>query len=416
MLSVTDALNIVLREVKVGLAESITLTKGLGRILAEELSTPEDSPPFDKALMDGFAVRVAAKHSPPFPSGATTVSFQIAETITAGNPPVIALQDGLASRIMTGAPLPEGCNCVVPIELTQFDESRPESVTIPRTAMSVEAHLMRRGTAALAGSVLLRAGTRLQPQQIAALAEFGMATIVVQSQPRVAVLATGDELTAVDQPLAPGRIRNSNEPMLLAQISAAGGLPVALGSVKDNIPEIQTGVQRGLQHDILLLTGGVSAGILDLVPQQLLAAGVKQIFHGVHMKPGKPLWFGCHHHDNRRCLVFGLPGNPVSTLACFELFVRPALQKFCGMPPGTVPAKATLEGSIQVKGNRPVYHPVKVTIRTGQLTAVLVPWSGSSDLRATVDANGMALLLPEHGPYQPGEMVEVWLWGDQRLL
>lgn len=416
MHSVSDALSIILDHVRPGMAEPVSLRSSLSRVLAESLAVPHDSPLFDKSLMDGFAVCVTTNRTTLSQPKAASSTFQVAEVVTAGNLPTVTLTEDIATRIMTGAPLPSGCNCVVPIEQVQFDEAHPETVTIPHAALKAEACLIRRGSSALAGSTLLEQGLRLQPQQLAALAEFGFGTIKVKARPRVAVLATGDELTSIDEPLTPGQIRNSNEPMLIAQIEACDAVPTPLGIARDEVQQLQAGIQNGLQHDFFLLTGGVSAGILDLVPQQLKLAGVKPILHGVKMKPGKPLWFGVHETGDHRCLVFGLPGNPVSSLACFELFVRPALQKFSGLASQETPLTATLVGSARVSGNRPVYHPAKISISAGQLTVRQVPWSGSSDLKATVDANGMMLLHSEHGPYAEGEIVEIWLWGDQRLI
>jgi len=415
MLSVSAALAAVIHEVQAGPTESLDLTSGLSRILAVDLTVPHDSPPFDKALMDGFAVCVRGE---PAREGSVNPQFftlPVVETITAGRVPSVTIHEQLASRIMTGALLPPGCNCIVPIEETQFDERQPDRVAIPASAMRADANVMRKGTAAIRGSALLSAGTRLQPQHIAALAEFGIDSLTVRRQPRVAVLATGDELIPFQQPLEPGRIRNSNEPMLIAQVTASDAVPVSLGIARDEQSQLQSCIQRGLLQDFFLLTGGVSAGLLDLVPQELKKAGVRQIFHGVHMKPGKPLWFGTFDSGQHRCLVFGLPGNPVSSLACFELFVRPALEEFSGRTAASSRLVAFLSASTQVKGNRPVYQPVAVSVEDGRLSARPVTWSSSSDLRATVEANGMALLLPEHGRYSAGEMVEIRLWGDQRL-
>jgi molybdopterin molybdotransferase len=416
MLSVADALNLILPQVQESTSESIPLQQGLSRILSEHLLVPNDSPPFDKALMDGFAVVVDQTALQSQSTESACVTFEVCETITAGQSPSLALRPGLATRIMTGAVLPEGCTCVVPIEQTQFAESRPETVTISASMLFPEANLMRRGTAAKAGSVLLSAGTRLQPQQIAALAEFGYSQLDVRRRSRVAVLATGDELISVDQPLTAGKIRNSNEPMLLSQIEASGAVPISLGIARDTESALRAGIEEGLQYDFLLLTGGVSAGLLDLVPQQLTAAGVKAVFHGVHMKPGKPLWFGLRDRGDSRCLVFGLPGNPVSSLTCYELFVRPAVRKQCGARLPAMQPSAILTDQISIRGNRPVYQPVFVSLDSGRLIAQPVPWSGSSDLRATVDANGMALLSPEVKEYRAGDCVDVWLWGDQRLV
>jgi molybdopterin molybdotransferase len=451
VLSVADAVRQVLEHAQSMPIEEVGLSAALGRILAAELTTSHDSPPFDKALMDGFAVQAPAlspqgvetksgqtlassateEVSQTLASSATTdvgqtlvssateeVTLRVLETITAGRLPTMSLDRRTASRIMTGAMLPEGCNCVVPVEQSRYDETM-QSVVLPSAALKPEAHVMRRGTAATAGSTLLKSGVCLQPQHIAALAEFGHASVPAVRRPRVAILATGDELVNADHPLEPGKIRNSNEPMLVAQVWTARGVPVALGIAPDDEDFLSQLITEGLQHEVLLLTGGVSAGILDLVPKQLLSHGVQKVFHGVHMKPGKPLWFGYRDMSivggRHRCLVFGLPGNPVSSLACFELFVRPALRALSGQQPAG-PMQARLTRDFTVKGNRPVYQPVKIRLQDGALCAEPVAWSASSDLKATVDANGMALFLPESGGYAAGQTVDIWIWGHSALI
>ncbi len=410
MLSVIDALAIVLSKALPVISESVALTAALNRVLAVDLLTPHDSPPFHKSLMDGFAVTTSAADDQEM------IRLAVVETITAGMVPSKAVTTKNAVRIMTGATLPANCDCVVPIEQVQFDEDAPDHVVIPRGSIFAEANLMRQGSAARKGTQLLTAGTQLQPQQIAALAEFGQSCVPVYRRPTVAVLATGDELIACDQPLRPGAIRNSNEPMLMSQAATCGACPVSLGVARDTVAEISLGIQQGLEHDVLLLSGGVSAGTLDLVPQQLAAAGVEQIFHGVNMKPGKPLWFGTRHRESRTTLVFGLPGNPVSSLVCFELCVRPALRKVSGStsqnPSGLA---ARLSQSFAVKGSRPVYQPAVISIHDGQILVRPIAWNGSSDLKATVEANGMALLSSAHGPYTAGDLVPVWFWGDGRI-
>jgi len=410
MLSVSDALAFVLSKALLGASETVQLSTALHRVLAVDLLTPHDSPPFHKSLMDGFAVTTSAAHDQEM------VRLAVVETITAGMVPSKAVTINNAVRIMTGATLPANCDCVVPIERVRFNEAAPDHVDIPRDAIFAEANLMRQGSAARQGSQLLAAGTQLQPQQIAALAEFGQARVSVYLRPTVAVLATGDELIACDQPLRPGAIRNSNEPMLLAQAATCGACPVALGVAPDTVADLSRGIQQGLEQDVLLLSGGVSAGTLDLVPQQLAAAGVEQIFHGVDMKPGKPLWFGIRRGASRTTLVFGLPGNPVSSLVCFELFVRPALRKMSGIahqnPAGLA---ARLSQAYAVKGSRPVYQPAVISVHEGQLHVRPVAWNGSSDLKATVEANGMALMSSAHGLYSAGELVPIWFWGDGRI-
>jgi len=412
MLSVNDALALVLDLALPSASESVDLADALHRILAVELRTPHDSPPFDKSLMDGFAVATSA-----LKSDNEFLQFAVVETITAGMVPLNTITATTATRIMTGALLPSGCDCVVPIERAQFNETSPDFVIIQRADVCSEANLMRQGGAARQGSPLLAAGTRLQPQQIAALAEFGHARLTVNVQPSVAVLATGNELIPFNEPLRPGAIRNSNEPMLLAQVSTCGGVPVSLGVAQDTAQDLSTRIQHGLKHDVLLLSGGVSAGTLDLVPRQLAAAGVEQVFHGVDMKPGKPLWFGIRRSESRSTLVFGLPGNPVSSLVCFELFVRPALQKISGIQLREARRlTAAVRQPFTVNGSRPVYQPSEISVHDGQLVVRPVPWNGSSDLRATVEANGMALMSSAHGDYVAGDVVPVWFWGDQVRL
>ena len=417
MLSVTDALAMVLTQATPVTSENLPLQKALRRVLAVDLQTPHDSPPFDKSLMDGFAVTTLANSDSALHRDPEFIKLNVVETVTAGMIPSKTVTEATAVRIMTGAALPAGCDCVVPIERTQFDEAAPHVVSIPRAAFFAESCLMRQGGAAKKGTKLIAAGTRLQPQQIAALAEFGEACVPVFRHPTVAVLATGDELIPFDEPLQPGAIRNSNEPMLMAQAATCDATPISLGVARDNVDELSQRIQQGLQHDVLLLSGGVSAGTLDLVPQQLAAAGVEQIFHGIDMKPGKPLWFGIRRSESRTTLVFGLPGNPVSSLVCFELFVRPALSKISGIVTETLQGlTARLSEPFTANGSRPVYQPGFISVCSGTLRFRPVPWNGSSDLRATIEANGMALLSSAHGPYNADDTVPVWFWGDGRIL
>ncbi len=411
MLNVSDAVDAVLSETHLTPLETVSIENSAGRILAGEILASHDSPPFDKSLMDGFAVASSSFEGQPDDG---TIRMEVVATLTAGQQCQLAVSRRTAIRIMTGAILPAGADCVVPIEQTIFDEQNPREVSISRSSVSPEACVLRQGAAAKAGSCLLREGRRISAQQLATLAEFGIDRISVRQRPSVAVLATGNELVSGSQPLRPGQIRNSNEPMLIAQTRQSDGLPVALGIARDDQTELRQRIQTGLQNDILLLTGGVSAGTLDLVPAQLAEAGVRRVFHGIQMKPGKPLWFGVFERDGHRCLVFGLPGNPVSSLVCFELFVRTAIRKMIGYSdPKPQACLAMLDQPIRVGGNRPVYHPVSVRAGRTGLRAEIIPWSGSSDLRATADANAMALLVPEHGPYNTDDRVPVFFWNTE---
>lgn len=404
MLTVDEALDQILSHVDTVASQGRPLSESLDHILAEDLVTPHDSPPFDKSMMDGFAVSANG-------FGVGDVRLSVGELITAGTVPGHPLTQGFAARIMTGAPIPEGANCVVPIEKTVFDESAPETVTVSADHVAADQNILRQGAAAQQGSLLMSSGVRLQPQHIAVLAEFGVAEVPVHRQPAVAVLATGDELLSYEEPLTPGRIRNSNEPMLVNQIRRACGVPQALGVARDNRNALKQAITKGLQNDFLLLSGGVSAGTLDLVPSELRAAGVDQIFHRIQMKPGKPLWFGKLRDDEHTCYVFGLPGNPVSSMICFEAFVRTALRKFSGQSVADPPREAAiLTQEVAVRGNRETWFPAQVHTEGGQLLCTTVRWGGSADLRSTADANGMAILPPRPEAWKAGELVDVVRW------
>lgn len=406
MRTVAEALSQILECVEPAAHDLTFLPDCLMRVLAADLQVPHDSPPFDKSMMDGFAV-----NSTSLQNTSEKARLAVLETLTAGNIPTQPVTAGCATRIMTGAAVPEGADCVVPIERVQFDESAPEHVTVFLQDVSSERHILRRGRLAVAGDTLLNRGVVIEPQHIAVLAEFGMAKLPVSAIPRVAVLATGDELLPFDAPLTPGHIRNSNEPMLVSQIQRASAKPVALGIAADNAEQLSSRIRAGLECDFLLLSGGVSAGTLDLVPAQLEAAGVVEVFHKIAMKPGKPLWFGMRKTQQHTCWVFGLPGNPVSSMICFELFVRPALRQFRGQPhPGPQPLQATLQSDVRVRGNRVTYYPAVLGAVEAGFQVRPVDWGGSADLRSTAQANSMCILEPRENAWAAGEVVPVIPW------
>ncbi len=396
MLSVAEALHKVLGQCRPLPPLRMPLwPDALGRVLAEDVASDLDMPPFDKALMDGYAV-----HSEDLASG--TATLRVVEEITAGQTPKRAVAAGQASRIMTGAPMPEGADAVVMVERTrQLDDGR---VAIDSRAFP-GMNMLTRGREMTAGEVVLRAGSVLRPQEVGVLATVGRTEALLIPPPRVGVLPTGDEL--VDPPAlpGPGQIRNSNAPMLLAQAARAGGAPRTLGIARDNLDSLRALVNEGLQtSDILILSGGVSAGKLDLVPQVLQEAGVTPHFHKVRLKPGKPLFFGTRGEGADQRLVFGLPGNPVSSFVCFELFLRPAIRALAGhanieLPRGT----ARLAGEFSHDSDRPTYHPG--WLDAGEVKAV--PWFGSADLRAFLRANALLVLPPGQRKYQPGDEVDV---------
>lgn len=409
MLNVTEALRRICATVSPSPTQSESLLDALGTILASDIVSTGDSPPFDKSMMDGFAVRFADLTS-------ESVVLDITGEILAGQVADQSLPAGAACRIMTGAPIPQGADSVIPVELTEMvDETRVRLNLSqpPRAGWNV----ILTGSNMKAGENVISAGTLVRPQEVALLAEMGFARVEVRRPPRVAILATGDELVDVDETPGPGQIRNSNAIMLAAQVRAAGAEPVVLGIARDNPDELRAKILQGLSADFLCLSGGVSAGQRDLVPQELASANVQEVFHKVAMKPGKPVWFGTRNSpDCPPCHVFGLPGNPVSSMVCFELFVKTALRCFSGVPsPEPQLIEAVLQQEFSQRGDREVWFPAYVQISQGEVQVTPTGWKGSSDLRSTVEANSSVVFPPGERTYLPGESLQVLLWSGSHL-
>jgi molybdopterin molybdotransferase len=237
----------------------------------------------------------------------------------------------------------------------------------------------------------------------------GRVSVRVVPRPRVAILATGNELVPLEVVPGAGHIRNSNSPMLAAQVQAAGGAAAELGIARDTADELRTLIGIGLEADVLLVSGGVSAGVLDLVPGVLAELGVREVFHKISLKPGKPLWFGVRAAEAGDRLVFGLPGNPVSSLVCFELFVRPALAALAGRAGGLVESTALLACEFVHRGERPTYHPARVSSEAGRQVVEPARWKGSGDLAALAGANALACFPSGDRTHAAGEAIRVLL-------
>jgi molybdopterin molybdotransferase len=397
MLSVAEAQAVVLQHARALPARTVPLDQAaLGRVLAEDVASDLDMPPFDKALMDGFAVRAAD-----LPEGRGVLA--VVEEILAGQTPTKALGAGQAARIMTGAPIPAGADAVVIVERTRpADGSRVEiEDKPPRPGQNI----LYRGREMSRGETVLQAGAVLRPQEFGLLASVGRTAAHVHPAARVAVLPTGDEVVPAAEVPGPGQIRNSNGAMLLAQACRAGALPRLLDIAGDRLDSLRPLVAEGLRSDVLVLSGGVSAGKADLVPGVLAELGVEAHFHKVAMKPGKPVffgtWRGADEKGENRCLVFGLPGNPVSSMVCFELFVRPAIRRLGGhaeLGPWLVTARLTED--FQYRTDRPTYYPARLEPDEAGWRVRPVPWFGSADLRGLTRAN--ALLVMAVGDHRLG--------------
>jgi molybdopterin molybdotransferase len=395
MLSVAEATALVFEHARPLEPITAQLESALGLVLAEAVVSDLDMPPFDKAMMDGYAVRSVDFNS-------DSVELEVVEEITAGRTPSRSFVSGQAARIMTGAPTPSGADAVVMVERSEaLDGGARVRISGPVTKGQ---HIQPRARELRRGETVLSAGVVLRPQEIALMAMVGRSDAKVLPAPEVAVLSTGDELVGPEVAPGPSQIRNSNGPMLLAQVARAGARPRSLGIARDRTDELRERICEGLRSPVLILSGGVSAGKLDLVPGVLTELGVVPHFHKVTMKPGKPVFFGTKNHGAERTLVFGLPGNPVSAYVSFELFVRPALDVLRGRPASEPRfVSAALAEDYGYSTDRPTYHPAKLV--EGRVHPIV--WHGSPDLRALTLANALVLLpLGEH-VHRAGETLPV---------
>ena len=408
MISVDEAFELIRQIVQPLPPEQTPLLSTVGRFLLDPVSADIASPPHDKSMMDGFAIRASD-----WSAGA---EFQIGETIIAGAVPSQPLGPMHAAQIMTGAPLPEGADAVVMVELAEVKNE--QTVTFQIESIAAEHHILRTGANFSKGQHLFDARHCVRPSDIGLLAEVGVSQARVGGLPTVAVLPTGDELVSCDQTPGPGHIRNSNGPLLLAMLTASGLIGMDLGIGRDNEDDLTAKIKLGLQHDVLILSGGVSAGQKDLVPGVLKSLGVEEVFHKVKVKPGKPIWLGVRKpsgNQSRATIVFGLPGNPVSSLVGYQLFVRCCLRILAGG--GTElaqPKQALLSRDHQTRGNRPTYWPGRM-ILSNDCESKVEPlnWNGSSDLLALGQADGLIFFSEEEHDHAAGKQVSFYAFSAQ---
>ena len=403
MISIDEALQWVMSHTQPPAAVEVPLTDSCGLVLDEDVASDIDSPPHDKSLVDGYALRSEDLTAP-------TAVLRVIEEVTAGAVPGRTVISGTATRIMTGAPIPLGADAVVKVEDTTSVDS--SSVCIETSGVLAGTHILSQAASLRRGDLILRRGTCIRPIEIGILAEIGRALVAVRPRPQVAVVATGNELVPVGEVPQPGQIRNSNAPMLSAMAEACGAIASDLGICADDTSLLRQTIERGLERDVLVLSGGVSAGVLGLGPKGLRDCGVQETFHKVNLKPGKPLWFGVlPQSEGSDKLVFGLPGNPVSSLVCFHLFVRPAIGVLAGEHPNLVTpgpicrAKLSLEYSH--RSDRPTYAPARATERDEELWVEPLQWHGSADLATLARANCLLVLPGKEAKYPTGSLVEI---------
>lgn len=383
--------------------EEIAADAAQGRVLQEEVRADQDYPPFDKALMDGYAVVAADLETAPR-------TLRVLEEILAGADParLRRVTPGTASRIMTGAPIPPGADAVLMVEETETVPGDPEAVRALRAVKAGDS-LARRGDDTRAGTALLLSGEFIGPGEIAVLAAAGRTRVIVGRRPRVAVLPTGDELVEPGRPPGPGRIRNSNGPLLMALAARVGAEARYLGVAPDRPEELARAIEEGLGADLLLITGGVSMGTRDLVGETLRSLGVEILFDRVSIKPGKPFTFG------RRgpTLVFGCPGNPVSTYVIFEVFARPALRKMMGLErPSRERLSGRLESKVRQRPGRVGYYQARARFADGAYRVTVLPTSGSADFLSCARGNALAIVPAEVTTMAAGDPIELLLLDD----
>jgi len=403
-LSVTNAQQCILESVSVLDSEQVRLEQSLGRVLAEEVRANRDIPPYDVSAMDGYALRSADLAQVP-------ATLAIIEDIKAGDMPSMTVQAGQCSRIMTGAPVPQGADAVIRVEdtLPVFDGKVQINVAV-KTGNDIRL----RGESMSNGEVVLKAGTEVTPGVIGVLATVKCAKVQAVCRPRVAILSTGNELEDMDEPVEPNKIPNSNSYALMAQVQALGIEPVLLGIARDDPDELAEYLQRGMKFDVLMVSGGTSVGVHDYVRPAIESLGVKMKFWRVAIKPGHPLAFGIFKQTSagfdKSSFVFGLPGNPVSSMVCFEQFVAPALRRMMGhqrLYRRSIAARLTHK--LKHQPGRTEFIRVTLAQENGGFAATSTGAQGSGMLLSMAQADGLMMVPADCSVVEAGAQVIVQL-------
>jgi molybdopterin molybdotransferase len=421
MISVEEALEKILSYVEILEPESKPILDCLGQVLAEDIYSAIDIPPLDNSAMDGYALRAkdtggASESSPRY--------LVVVGQVAAGSMPTKEVRSGTAIRIMTGAPLPKGADAVVRFEDTDEINRKSSSGDLSQIGILCQANkglnVRGRGEDIAKGDLILKRGKVLRPQEMGVLASLGRSTALVIRRPIVAILATGDELIGVDQPLAPGQIYDSNNYTIAAEVSRYGGIPKILGIGRDSVQSLSKKINEGLDADMLITSGGVSKGDYDIV-KDVLAEHGEVGFWTVCMKPGKPLAFGVIRKTERgkekKVPHLGLPGNPASAMVTFEQFARPAILKMMGKQTLKKPTiRAIIENDIADNDGRRLFARVTVTKRGGQYYASVAGPQGSGILTSMARSNGLAIIPESSQGVKAGDTVDVQMldWGEEQ--
>ena len=417
MLSVEEAFDRIMTYFSPLETETKPVLQALGQVLAEDVASPLHLPPLDNSAMDGYAVRYQdiAGANPESPR-----QLRVISQVAAGQMPTREVVEGTAIRIMTGAPVPQGADTIIPFEETDEVERRGKGLDLDeigiREELSQGSHIRPAGEDVQKGELVLTRGATLRPSEIGVLASLGMESVSVTRRPVVAILATGDELLNPGDPVEPGKIYDSNSSSVAASVLRYGGIPKVLGIARDNLEDMHRKLSEGTDSDLLITSAGVSRGDYDMVKDVLMERG-EISFWSVRMRPAKPLAFGVvHGSEGRPVPHLGLPGNPVSTMVAFEEFARPAILKMLGKSNLVRPTiEAVLEGPIHNFDDRRVFARVEVTRRNGAYYANPTGPQGSNILTSMSRANGLAI-CPEDVPMMDaGQIVKVKMldWNEE---
>ena len=374
-------------------AETVALPQALNRVMSQQIVADRDYPPFNRSTRDGYAVRSAD-------CSAGAAKLTLIGEVRAGDTFTGEVGPGECVQIMTGAPVPRGADAVVMLEHVEAGE---DEITTQQT-ISAGQNVVAAGSEARKGAILLQAGTRLGYAEMAIAAQVGASQISVTRRPRVAVLSTGDEVVNYDEKPRSFQIRNSNNISLSAQAMLAGALPTSLGNAPDSAEDMRVRIERGLKEDALIISGGVSMGKYDLVETVLKEMGGELFFDALAIRPGKPAVFGiCKNKP-----VFGLPGNPVSTMVTFELLVAPALELLSGTQPRPLSLlKARLASPVKQKAALTHFLPAQITWDSNGASVKELDWQGSGDIVALAQANCFVVVPDSRLEIATGEFADV---------
>jgi molybdopterin molybdotransferase len=401
MVQPDEAIRMLAAAVKPGQPVEVSLDACFKLVLAESIAADRDFPPTDRSAMDGFAVRAAD-------ASRAGAKLTVVGEIAAGRPADdVRVAGGQAVKIYTGAVLPHGADAVVMVEDTRFD-AETDTVEIA-VEVTPGQHVRKRASDLREGQTILETGSPIHAAEMAALSAVGATRVHIHRPPTVGVLSTGDEVVEPDRSPEPHQVRNSNAGTLLAQLRELGLWGIYLGNAGDSTEELADRLEQGLRGDVLLVSGGVSVGEYDLVGQALTQAGAELLFHKVAVKPGKPILAA----RRGNCLVVGLPGNPVSALTGFAVFVAPALRKLMGYRRWeNSEVRVRLDEPLSSRPGRTAYHLARITWTGGCYQGHRVSSTGSGDVLSMARANGFLVTPEQGGEFAPGDELPALLWSD----